>query len=69
MKVVGGRAGVGQGSGVGCGSDLLSERTWTRYAWSFKMAGVSSDGTRKRWTAVVLTCQNKTSAHTFQKGK
>ncbi|KAM7427970.1 hypothetical protein ABFA07_020984 [Porites harrisoni] len=31
------------------------------------MAGVSSDGTRKRWTAVVLTCQNKTSAHTFQK--
>ncbi|CAH3182946.1 unnamed protein product, partial [Porites evermanni] len=31
------------------------------------MAGVSSDGTRKRWTAIVLTCQNKTSAHTFQK--
>ena len=24
---------------------------------------------RKRWTAIVLTCQNKTSAHTFQKGK
>lgn len=69
------RAGVGSGSGVGCGSDLSSERTWTRYAWYAchiildKMAGVSSEDTRKRWTAVVLTCQNKTSAHTFQKGK
>ncbi|KAL9974569.1 hypothetical protein ACROYT_G011620 [Oculina patagonica] len=30
------------------------------------MAAVNKER-RKRWTAIVLTCQNKTSAHTFQK--
>ena len=29
---------------------------------------VNKEG-KKRWTAIVLTCQNKASAHTFQKGK
>ena len=33
VTVAGRRAGVGSGSGVGCGSDLSSERTWARYAW------------------------------------
>ena len=31
------------------------------------MAAVGSER-RKKWTAIVLTCQNKTNAHTFQKG-
>ena len=36
-----------------------------------KMAKVNvvDNKARKRWTAIVLTCQNKASAHTFQKGK
>jgi len=33
------------------------------------MAADKEELTRKPWTAIVLTCQNKASAHTFQKGR
>jgi len=35
----------------------------------YKMAADKEALTRKPWTAIVLTCQSKASAHTFQKGR